>query len=84
MTYTYRTKGTCSRAIYIETDGAVIRSVRFEGGCRGNVQGIAKLCAGRKVDEVIGLLEGIQCRGGTSCPDQLSQALRKIKQGEIV
>ena len=30
---------------------------------------------------VIGLLEGVQCRNGTSCPDQLAQALKMIKAG---
>ena len=27
-------------------------------------------------EEVAAKLEGIQCRGGTSCPDQLSKAIR--------
>ena len=27
-------------------------------------------------DEIAAMLEGIQCRGGTSCPDQLSKAIR--------
>ena len=77
--YTYETQGTCSRAIEIETDGDIVRSVRFIGGCTGNTQGVARLAAGRKIDELIGMLKGIQCRGGTSCPDQLARALEKIK-----
>ena len=82
--FVYKTQGTCSRAIYVETEGDVVKSVRFEGGCRGNIQGVAKLCEGRKIDEIIGLLEGIQCRDGTSCPDQLAKALRLIKEGKQV
>ncbi len=39
--YTYRTHGTCSTAIEIETDGDVVRSVRFIDGCIGNTQGVA-------------------------------------------
>ena len=70
--------------MYVETEGDVIKSVRIEGGCRGNIQGVAKLCEGRKIDDVIGLLEGIQCQGGTSCPDQLAKALREIKEGESI
>ena len=31
---------------------------------------------GRPAEEMANLLEGIQCRGGTSCPDQLSKAIR--------
>ncbi|MBQ8954559.1 MAG: TIGR03905 family TSCPD domain-containing protein [Clostridia bacterium] len=77
--YTYKTQGTCSRAIEIETEGDVVRSVHFVGGCAGNTQGVAKLAVGRKIDEVIDLLKGIQCRNGTSCPDQLARALEKMK-----
>ncbi len=77
--YTYRTHGTCSTAIEIETDGDVVRSVRFINGCTGNTQGVARLVEGMQIDEVIRRLEGIQCRNGTSCPDQLARALKKIK-----
>lgn len=41
--------------------------------------GVSRLAEGRKIDEVIDLLKGIECRGGTSCPDQLSRALEEIK-----
>jgi len=70
------TEGTCSRQITIRLKDGVIEDVRFEGGCTGNLQGVAALVRGRKADEVAVLLAGIQCRNGTSCPDQLAQALR--------
>lgn len=76
---TYTCKGTCSRQIRIETDGDTVTHVEFIGGCTGNTQGVARLAEGRKIDEVISLLEGIQCRNGTSCPDQLAKALKQIK-----
>ncbi len=73
----YKTKGTCSKAINFELDGDIVRNVSFVGGCHGNTQGIAKLVEGRKADEVIALLEGVNCGGrGTSCPDQLAKALK--------
>ena len=76
----YKTKGVCSRAIEFEVENDIIKSVSFTGGCHGNTQGVAKLCEGRKVDEVIGMLEGIKCGfKGTSCPDQLAQALKEYK-----
>lgn len=82
--YTYMTKGTCSLAIKIDTDGETVRSVEYIEGCNGNTQGIAKLVAGRPVDEVISLLKGIKCGyKGTSCPDQLATALEMIKSGEL-
>ena len=72
---TYTTQGTCSRAIEYEVTDCVLTACRFIGGCPGNTQGVAKLAVGRKVEEVIALLKGIQCRNGTSCPDQLARAL---------
>lgn len=77
--YVYKTQGTCSRAIEIEVEGDIIKSVHFIGGCTGNTQGVARLAEGMKVDEAIKRLKGIQCRGGTSCPDQLATALMEIK-----
>ena len=72
---TYTTQGTCSRAIEYEVADGVLTACRFVGGCPGNTQGVAKLAVGRKVEDVICLLKGIQCRNGTSCPDQLARAL---------
>ena len=78
--YQYATKGTCSSAIQFDVDGDIVKDVRFIGGCSGNTQGVARLCEGRSVDEVIGLLEGIRCGyKATSCPDQLAQALKQYK-----
>lgn len=75
----YKTKGTCSREIHIETDGDIIKDVQFIGGCNGNTQGIASLVKGMTIQEVIEKTEGIDCGGrGTSCPDQLSKALKQI------
>ena len=69
----------CSELIDIETDGDTIKSVRFTAGCNGNLQGIGALVAGMKIQDAITRLEGIQCNGrGTSCPDQLARALRKL------
>lgn len=76
----YITTGTCSKMIDVTVDGYTILSVEFVGGCMGNTQGIGSLVRGMNVDEAIARLDGIDCRGrGTSCPDQLACALRKIK-----
>ena len=76
----YRTSGTCSMAIEVEVDdNHVIKNVQFVGGCNGNTQGIAALVAGQKAEDVIERLEGIRCGGRpTSCPDQLSKALKEL------
>ena len=73
----YKTHGTCSRAIVVDVEDGVILSCKFVGGCAGNTQGVAALVKGMKVEEAIERLAGIQCGfRGTSCPDQLSRALR--------
>jgi uncharacterized protein (TIGR03905 family) len=70
-------RGVCSKQINVEVENGIIKSVQFVGGCNGNTQGVAKLAQGRPVEEVIKLLEGTNCNGrGTSCPDQLSKALK--------
>ena len=62
-------------------DDQTIKSVSFLGGCNGNLQGISKLVSGQKIDDVIPKLEGIKCGfKKTSCPDQLAQALKKVKE----
>ena len=73
--FSYKTRGTCSQQILIDAEGDTIKAVQFIGGCTGNTQGVARLAAGRKIEEVIALCKGIQCRAGTSCPDQLATAL---------
>lgn len=76
----YKTKGTCSQAIEVETEGDIIKSVHFIGGCNGNTTGISKLVEGMKIDDVIARLEGTTCgMRPTSCPDQLARALKQIK-----
>ncbi len=75
----YKTSGTCSREIRYEVENGIVTACEIVGGCRGNTQGVAKLAVGRKVGDVIALLKGIECRNGTSCPDQLAKAL----EGEL-
>ncbi|MBR5441497.1 MAG: TIGR03905 family TSCPD domain-containing protein [Clostridia bacterium] len=78
MKYNYKTKGTCARSIQFELNDGVISNVYFEGGCNGNLKGIAALAEGKKADEIIESLKGIRCGfKSTSCPDQFAQALEE-------
>ena len=78
--FTYSTRGTCSRQILFDVDAEnKMHNVRFIGGCGGNLQGIARLVEGQDIDQVAKLLAGIRCKGNTSCPDQLSQAIQEYK-----
>lgn len=78
----YKTQGTCSQFIDVTVDeNEVVQQVVFYGGCHGNLQGISRLVTGRKIDDVIGILNGIRCGDkATSCPDQLCRALETLKK----
>lgn len=76
---TYRTEGTCSQLIDIELKDGVIDSVRFTGGCNGNLQGVSALVKGMNPEDVIARCKGIRCGfKATSCPDQLARALESM------
>ena len=83
--YEYEPIGVCSIKMIIESIDDIISKVEIIGGCPGNSKGVSKLCVGMKIDDAINKLSGIDCRGrGTSCPDQLSIALSKLKESELV
>ena len=64
--------------IHVTVEDGIVTDVKFFGGCNGNTQGVAALVKGMTVDEVIARLDGIDCGGrGTSCPDQLANALKE-------
>ncbi|MEE3382051.1 MAG: TIGR03905 family TSCPD domain-containing protein [Succiniclasticum sp.] len=74
--YHYQCRGTCSTSIDLEIRDGIITYCKINNGCRGNTAGVARLAVGRRADEVAEELAGIPCRGDTSCPDQLSRAIR--------
>ena len=62
-------------------DGSTIEKVEFSGGCNGNTKAVAKLVAGKQVDDIVELLAGNQCGiRGTSCADQMTIALRQAQE----
>ena len=73
----YYPKGTCSVEMFITHENGIIQNVRIIRGCPGNTQGVAALLVGMQLEEAMKRLEGIQCRNGTSCPDQLAKAIRQ-------
>ena len=78
MSFTYKTRGTCSQQIRFDLEDGVVKNVKFLGGCNGNLQGISALVEGMKAEEAIQKLSGIRCGfKATSCPDQLSRALKE-------
>ena len=78
--FKYNPEGVCSTEMLFVIDNDIIKKVEIIGGCHGNSQGIAKLCEGRKINEIIKSLKNIKCRNKqTSCPDQLAIALEQYK-----
>jgi uncharacterized protein (TIGR03905 family) len=83
MSYTYKTKGTCSSKITFDLDGDIVKNIRFTGGCNGNLKGIASIVDGMTVDEINKKLSGIKCGfKSTSCPDQLAKAVVEAYNSE--
>ncbi len=73
----YTNRGVCSRKTVIDLapDGT-INDISIVGGCNGNTNGLAKLLKGMNARDAILRLKGIDCNGrGTSCPDQVANAL---------
>ena len=78
MFYSCAPKKVCSSQIQFEIDEGIVKKVHFTGGCNGNLKGIASLVEGMPWEEVVNRLSGIKCGlKGTSCPDQLSIAIRE-------
>lgn len=83
MKVTYTPRGVCARQMTVEAENGVITSVQVVGGCDGNLKGIMSLLEGMSVEQAISKLEGIRCgMKSTSCPDQMAQALRKLREVE--
>ena len=81
MEYRYKPEGVCSQEMIFNIENGVVTDLKVIGGCSGNLQGIAKLVKGLKVEEVIERLRGIKCGfKSTSCPDQISRALEEYQQ----
>jgi uncharacterized protein (TIGR03905 family) len=74
----YKPEGVCSQEIHFEVKDGRLEDLKFVKGCAGNALGVAALAKGRKLEEIIGVVEGITCgKRPTSCPDQLAKALRQ-------
>ena len=61
-----------------EIEDDIIKDIKVIGGCPGNLLGISNLIKGENINNVISKLEGIRCGfKSTSCPDQISIALKE-------
>ncbi len=78
MKITFYPEGVCCSQMDLEIDeNNIITKAEFFDGCDGNLSGIAKLIIGQNALEVANKLEGNTCGDkNTSCPDQLSKAIK--------
>lgn len=82
--FIFKTKGVCPSEIHFRIDGECLADVQFMGGgCPGNARLVARLLQGLPVDEIRQMIDGIDCRNGTSCPDQLAAALQAVAEGHL-
>lgn len=80
-TFEYNPNGVCSSKMIFKIDGNIIRDIKIVDGCPGNSLGVRALTKDQNIDDVINKLEGIRCGfKNTSCPDQISNALKEYKQ----
>ena len=82
--YIYKTRGVCPLEIHFQIDQGFLSDIRFVGGgCPGNAHLVNRLLKGRHLDEVLQIVNGIDCRNGTSCPDQLASAIKAVADGRL-
>ena len=83
MTFEYKPQGVCSRNLTFDIENGIVKNVKFQGGCHGNLQGIAALGEGKPAEEIINAVAGIRCGfKSTSCPDQLATALKQYVENK--
>lgn len=80
--YVFYPKSVCTKKIEIYYENGIIDHIDFTGGCSGSSKGISVLVRGMKIEDAVQRLQGIQCRNGTSCPDQISIALKELLDGQ--
>lgn len=79
--FKYSPSGVCPREldIVVDTEDKTVSDIYFKGGCSGNHRGLCALIKGMNINEASDKLKGIKCGNReTSCPDQLSKALKEI------
>ncbi len=82
MTVTYQPKGVCARGMSVSLNADhTIESIEVIGGCNGNLKGLSALLKGMSAEEAIARMQGTTCGNKpTSCPDQISIALKQALQ----
>jgi len=82
--YIYHTSGVCPPEIHFKIDDGKIKDLRFVGGgCPGNALLVSRLLEDKPLAEVLSYMEGINCRNGTSCSEELACAIQAVQNGTL-
>ena len=73
----YKTSNVCASEIQFDVVNGIVHNVVFNGGCKGNTQGVAALAEGMAIEDLPRPLRHIDCHGGSSCPDELAKAAER-------
>ena len=83
MTFEYKPQGVCSRNLTFDIENGIIKNVKFQGGCHGNLQGIAALCEGKPAEEIINSVVE-KCEAELDYYDIVNERTEEIDFGLIV
>ncbi len=85
MRVEYTTKDVCAKKITFEIEDGKTYSVKFSGGCPGNLSAISKLVEGADAGTIAMILRGNKCgTRKTSCADQLAIAIKEALSEEYI
>lgn len=73
-------EGVCCKQVTYDIDKVthVVTNIKFVGGCNGNLKAVAKLCDGKRAEDICEMLVGITCKGsksGSSCAREFTKSL---------
>lgn len=75
-------KGVCAKQISFDLKDGKLYSVKFVGGCPGNLEALSRFFEGMPAEQIIATCKGITCGNKpTSCTDQLAIILENLKNG---
>ena len=64
----------------IQPENLTVHNIKFSDGCDGSTEGVAIVAEGKTTDIIISRLKGLECnliKSGSSCPDQLANAIEQ-------
>lgn len=72
----------CSNEInfLINEADKTVKNIEYTDGCDGSTEGVANIADGKEADFIIKRVKGLECnlkKSGSSCPDQLADALEQ-------